>query len=107
MLDQVDLHGLVDDSAAFGHAAGNQGPPFERNPTSMPNLFDNVGCHTAISRAGSSDHSDDAAEYSLTCPLDQVKSLVQHLVDAAIPVSSESGMRREVQLVLSVKLKKL
>ena len=81
--------------------------PFERNPGSTPYLLDSVGCHTANSCAGSIDHFEDAVEYSLTCPLGKVKSLVQPLVDAAIPVSSDSGMQREVQVVLSLKLKKL
>lgn len=107
MPPQVDLHGLMDDSTAFSHAAANEGPAFERNAASMPYLLDSVSTQATNSRADSSDPSDDAVEYSLTCPLGKVKSLVQHLVDAAMPVNLESEMRAEVQVVLSLKLKKL
>lgn len=105
MQDQGDLHGLMGDSAVFGHAVGNE--PLERNPAPMPYLLGSASPHTADSHAGSTDHSDDAVEYSLTCPLGKVKSLVQHLVDAAMPVSLEAGTQREQQVVLSLKLKKL
>jgi hypothetical protein len=112
ILDQVDWHHFMDDSAPFGHPADNDasrtlGTAFEGNSIPMLHPIDISTPHTQSSNSDTSTSSDDTVEYSLTCPRGKLKSLIQYLVDAAMPVTVAPGVSDEQQVVLNMRLKKL
>ncbi|KAF4625525.1 hypothetical protein G7Y89_g12642 [Cudoniella acicularis] len=108
--DQVDWHHFMDNSAPFGHPVDNDasralGTAFEGNSIPMLHPIDISTPHAQSSSTGTSTSSDDTVEYSLTCPRGKLKSLIQHLVDAAMPVTVAPGVSDEQQVVLNLRLR--
>lgn len=113
--DQVDWHHFMDNSAPFGHPTDNdasktmgtafEGTAFEGNSIPMLRPINISTPHAQSPSTGTSTSSDDTVEYSLTCPRGKVKSLIQHLVDAAMPVTVAPGVQDEQQVVLNLRLR--
>lgn len=113
MAEQVDWHRFMDNLDPFGHPTGDENtirilgtnsdgivlPMLDANDPALP--------HTQPYGASTGIDLDGTVEYSLTCPRDKVKSLVQHLVDAAMPGTVTAGMADEQQVMLSLRLKGL
>jgi hypothetical protein len=108
--DRVDWHHYMDNSAPFGHPAENDasrtlGTAFEGTSIPILHQIDISTPHTQSSSPAIRTSSDDAVEYSLTCPRGKLKSLIQHLVDAAMPVTVSPGASDEQQVVLNLRLR--
>lgn len=107
--DEGEYHYNLDQFAPFDYL------PDTRTQTAL-DAFDNnfipalYGSDISNSRDLSSSTStgmgaDNTIEYSLTCSRGELKSLVQHLVDAAIPMIVASGEGDEQQVVLNLGLR--
>ncbi len=105
--DQMSWPSYADNSTAFALTPGgdinmamNMGFDNSRVPMMPMNEF--AALHTQSS------NPEDTVEYSLTCPRNKLKSLVQHLVDAAMPGTLALGIAEEdQQMVLNLRLKRL
>jgi hypothetical protein len=112
--DQAEWQSFMDSPPPFNHATETEsnrplGAVLGHN--SAP-ILHAVDLETPNARNPSVDtttqhNGTDTVEYSLTCPRSKVNSLVQHLVDAAMPVAVDCEVPDEQQVVLNLKLTRL